>query len=210
MADDQVEVMRSLGFERFSLVGHHRGARVAHRLTLDHPEAVQRVALLDIVPTDYVFAHVDQALATAYFHWFLFAQPAPLPERLVEPNAGWFLHRILGAFGSSGDIYDPEALAEYERCFVDPAAIHACCEDYRAAATIDLEHHAQDDGRRIECPVLLLWGSRSVVGALYDPVAVWNEYATDVRGHALDAGHFLVDERPTDTLAAVCDFLDTP
>ncbi len=208
MALDQVEAMRSLGFERFALVGHDRGARVAHRLVLDHSDAVERVALLDIVPTTYVYAHVDRALATAYYHWFLFIQPEPLPERLIEPDAISFLHSSLGSFGSTTEAYTPEALAEYERCFDDPAMIHALCEDYRAAASIDLEHDAHDRERRIDCPVLLLWGARGVVGALYDPLAVWRNYATDVHGQALDAGHFLVEERPRQTLAALRDFLD--
>ena len=166
------------------------------------------MAILDVVPTDYVYGHVDRALATAYFHWFLFIQPEPLPEQLIEPNAISFLHWALGSFGSAADAYAPEALAEYERCFDDPAMIHALCEDYRAGASIDLEHDAQDRHRRIDRPVHLIWGGRSVVGALYDPVAVWRDYATNVQGQALDAGHFLVEERPVETLAALRDFLN--
>jgi haloacetate dehalogenase len=207
MAGDQLEVMRALGFDRFALVGHDRGARVAHRLVRDHPAAVERLALLDILPTDHVYGHVDRALATAYYHWFLLIQPEPLPERLLEPNAIAFLHWSLGSFGSAGSAYAPEALAEYERCFADPAAIHALCEDYRAAASIDLEHDAADRGRRIECPLLLLWGAQGVVGGLSDPLAVWSDYAADVRGEALQAGHFLVEQRPAETLAALRDFL---
>jgi haloacetate dehalogenase len=207
MALDQVEVMRALGFERFTLIGHDRGARVAHRLVLDHPAAVERVALLDILPTAYVYGHVDRTLATLYYHWFLLIQPAPLPERLLEPNVIAFLHSSLGSFGSAGTAYAPEALAEYERCIADPAAIHALCEDYRAAASIDLEHDAADRARRIECPLLLLWGTQGVVGALSDPLAVWSDYAADLRGAGLEAGHFLVEQRPAETLAALRDFL---
>jgi haloacetate dehalogenase len=207
MALDQVELMRALGFERFALVGHDRGARVAHRLVLDHPAAVERVALLDILPTEYVYGHVDRRLATLYYHWFLLIQPEPLPERLLEPNATAFLHSVLGSFGSAGSSYAPEALAEYERCFAGPAAIHAVCEDYRAAASIDLEHDAADSERRIECPLLLLWGEQGVVGALSDPLAVWSDYAADLRGEGLQAGHFLVEQRPAETLAALRDFL---
>ena len=210
MALDQVEIMRALGFERFALVGHDRGARVAHRLVLDHPAAVERVALLDILPTEYVYGHVDRALATLYYHWFLFIQPEPLPERLLEPNATAFLHSFLGSLGSAGSAYAPEALAEYERCFAGPAAIHALCEDYRAAASIDLEHDAADRERRIECPLLLLWGQRGVVGALSDPLVVWSDYAADLRGEGLQAGHFLVEQRPDETLAALRDFLGAP
>jgi haloacetate dehalogenase len=210
MARDQVEVMRALGFERFALVGHDRGARVAHRLVLDHPAAVGRVTLLDILPTEYVYGHVDRRLATLYYHWFLLIQPEPLPERLLEPNATAFLHAVLGSFGSAGSAYAPEALAEYERCFAGPAAIHAVCEDYRAAASIDLEHDAADSERRIECPLLLLWGEQGVVGALSDPLAVWGRYAADLRGAGLEAGHYLVEQRPAETLAALRDFLGPP
>jgi haloacetate dehalogenase len=206
MAQDQVEVMRELGFERFALVGHDRGARVAHRLVLDHPEAVERVALLDIIPTDYVYAHVDRALATAYFHWFFLILPEPMPEKMIQPVAVDFLRWSLGAFAGP-HIFDPEAMSEYERCFNDPSTIHGLCEDYRAAAGIDLLHHAEDRDRRIPCPVQLLWGARSVVGTLYDPLEVWREYASDVRGAALDAGHFLAEERPEETLGALQGFL---
>jgi haloacetate dehalogenase len=207
MAQDQLEVLGALGFDRFALVGHDRGARVAHRLVLDHPQAVERVALLDILPTEYVYGHVDRALATLYYHWFFLIQPAPFPELLLEPNAIAFLHASLGSFGSAGSAYAPEALAEYERCFADPAAIHALCEDYRAAASIDLEHDAADRDRRIECPLLVLWGAHGVVGGLSNPLAVWREYATDVRGEALEAGHFLVEQRPAQTLVALRNFL---
>jgi haloacetate dehalogenase len=207
MAADQIEVMQALGHEHFALVGHDRGARVAHRLVRDHPQAVARVALLDIVPTDHVYANVDRALAFAYFHWFLLPLPEPIPERMIEPSAREFLHFVLGGYGGGLDTYAPEALAEYERCFADPAAIHAMCEDYRAAASIDLVHDAEDRDRPITCPTLVLWGARSVVGQLYDPIDVWRTYATDVRGHAVDSGHFVVEERPHETLAALREFL---
>ena len=207
MANDQVEVMRALGHERFALVGHDRGARVAHRLVRDHPEAVERVALLDIVPTDHVYANVDRALASAYFHWFFLPLPEPIPEQMIEPTAMAFLRLFLGSLGSSLDIYAPDALAEYERCFADPATIHGLCEDYRAGASIDLVHDAEDRERLIACPLLLLWGAHGVVGRLYDPLKVWRTYATDVRGRPLDAGHFLVEERPEATLAALRAFL---
>lgn len=206
MAADQVAVMDQLGHNVFSVVAHDRGARVTHRMLLDHPETVTRAALLDIVPTKYVYDHTDQALATAYFHWFFFIQPAPLPELMMEPSAALLLKAFLGAFDGT-DCYDPAAMAEYERCFATPEAIHAMCEDYRAAASIDLVHDAADGGRKVECPLLILWGTRGVVGQLYEPLEVWRQYAGDVRGHGIDAGHFLAEERPDETLAALDEFL---
>lgn len=207
MARDQVEVMRELGHDHFAVVGHDRGARVAHRLVRDHPSVVNRVAFLDIVPTDHVYAHVDRALATAYFHWFFFPLPEPVPEQMIEPSATSVLHFLLGSLTGDMGFYAPEAVTEYERCFADPATIHGLCEDYRAAASIDLVHDAADRGILIDCPVLLLWGSRSVVGALYDPIDVWADYATDLRGLALDAGHFLAEELPHETFEALRSFL---
>jgi haloacetate dehalogenase len=142
MAADQVELMRALGFARFRLAGHDRGARVAHRLCLDHPDAVEQVALLDISPTATMYARTDKAFATAYFHWFFLIQPFDFPETLIGANAVYILRRMLGGLGGGLASFDPRALAEYERCFADPATIHATCEDYRAAASIDLEHDA--------------------------------------------------------------------
>jgi haloacetate dehalogenase len=206
MATDQIEVMKALGHERFMFIGHDRGARVGHRLALDHPGAVERLGLLDIVPTSFVYANTDRRLATAYFHWFFLIQAEPLPERLIGGDPLFILRRFL-AFSGGLDGYAPEALAEYERCFVDPATIHAMCEDYRAGAGIDLEHDEADRNRKIERPVLILWGTRGAVGALYEPLDVWRSFATDVRGHAIEAGHYLVEERPDDTFAALASFL---
>jgi haloacetate dehalogenase len=206
MATDQIEVMKALGHERFSVIGHDRGARVGHRLALDHPGAVERLGLLDIVPTSFVYANTERRLATLYFHWFFLIQSEPLPERLIGGDPLFVLRRFL-SFSGGLDGYAPAALAEYERCFVDPAAIHAMCEDYRAGAGIDLEHDEADRHRKVECPVLILWGARGAMGALYEPLEVWRSFATDVRGHAIDAGHFLVEERPDDTFAALASFL---
>jgi haloacetate dehalogenase len=206
MAGDQVAVMQALGHEEFSLVGHDRGARVGHRMLLDHPDKVSRAALLDIVPTKYVYEHTDRALATAYFHWFMFIQPAPLPEMMIEPASSTLLEAFLGIYGGS-DFYAPEAVAEYQRCFSEPATIHGMCEDYRAAAGIDLAHDEEDSARLVSCPLLVVWGSRGVVGKLYDPIPVWSDYASDVTGHAIDAGHFLAEERPEEVLQALYDFL---
>lgn len=207
MAADQVAVMRELGFDRFAVIGHDRGARTAHRMALDHPAAVERVAVLDILPTLHVYDNVDRRLATAYYHWFLFIQPAPLPETLIGADPRFYLHSLLGGWGSGLDAFTPEALAEYERCFVDADARHAMMEDYRAGASIDLEHDRADLARRVEAPMLALWGSRSVVGGSGDVLGVWRDRGTDVQGAAVDAGHFLVEERPAETLEELTAFL---
>ena len=158
MAADQAEVMEALGFGSFAVVGHDRGGRVAHRMALDHPERVTKLVVLDIVPTHYVFATADKELATVYYHWFFLIQPYDLPERLIGTDPDYFLGKKLGGWGTGIEVFAPEAYAEYERCFRDPKTVHASCEDYRAAATIDLEHDEADRGRRIECPLLALWG----------------------------------------------------
>jgi haloacetate dehalogenase len=209
MAADQVALMRSLGHERFAVIGHDRGARVTHRMALDAPEAVTRLAVLDILPTLHVYDHVDRQLATAYYHWFFYIQPYDVPERLIAGDPIGYLHTVLGRFGGRVDAFAPEALAEYERVFADPDARHAMMEDYRAGASIDLEHDRADVGRRVEAPLLAMWGTRGVVGRGPDnPVAVWREHATDVTGVGLDAGHYLVEERPEETLAALERFLE--
>jgi haloacetate dehalogenase len=206
MASDQLEVMHALGFDGFSVVGHDRGGRVGHRLALDHPERVTRLAVLDIVPTHHVFASVDRAMASAYYHWFFLSQPFDLPERLIGADPGYYLRRKIGGWGTGLHVFAPEALAEYERCF-DAATIHASCEDYRAAAGIDLVHDEEDRARRLEMPVLALWGERSFVGGAYDVLDVWRGYALDVRGHALASGHYLAEERPSETAEALLEFL---
>ncbi|MHA6785117.1 alpha/beta fold hydrolase [Pseudonocardia saturnea] len=208
MAADQVGLMRALGHEQFAVVAHDRGARVAHRMALDHPAAVTRVALLDILPTLHVYDHVDRALATAYYHWFFLIQPADLPERLISADPIAYLHSLLGGWGSGLGSFDPVALAEYERCFADADARHAMIEDYRAGASIDLEHDRADLDRRVTAPLLALWGARSVVGhSPVDPLDVWRERGDDVRGATVDAGHFVAEERPAETLAALRGFL---
>lgn len=211
MAADQVGLMRHLGFETFALVGHDRGARVAHRLCLDHPEVVSRVALLDIVPTRHVFTHVDRAMAQAYYHWFFLSQDSDLPEHLIGADPGYWVRRKLAQWsGAAGiDAFAPEAVEEYVRCFSDPSVIRASCEDYRAGASIDLEHDELDAaaGRRVACPTLVLWGAEGFVGKAYDVVPAWNKYAADVRGEALNCGHFLAEEDPEGTLTALHDFL---
>ena len=207
MAVDQVELVRALGFARFRLAGHDRGARVAHRLCLDHPRAVESVAMLDISPTRIMYGHTDKAFATAYYHWFFLIQPFDLPERLIGADPVYYLRRKLAGWSSGLENFDSRALAEYERCFRDPATIHATCEDYRAAATIDLEHDAADADARIDCPLLALWGTKGVVNRLFDPIADWKSAARDVRGKALPSGHFLAEEAPDETLAELLAFL---
>ncbi len=210
MAEDQVEVMRALGFDSFAVVGHDRGARVGHRMALDHPDRVTKLAVLDIIPTREVFARVDKKLATAYYHWFFFIQPYDLPETLIGADPGYYLRKKLGGWGTSLETFAPEALAEYERCFKDPRTIHASCEDYRAAASIDLIHDEADaeEGRKVECPLLALWGAAGVMERLYDVEEVWREYARDVRGKPVDAGHFLAEERPGETARELLAFLE--
>jgi haloacetate dehalogenase len=211
MAADVAALMRELGHERYAVVGHDRGARVTHRLALDHAGAVERAAVLDVLPTTHVYGHVDRRLATAYYHWFFYLQPEPVPERLIAGDPVGYLHSLLGGWGSAAlDAYSPAQLAEYERCFADPATRHAMLEDYRAGASVDLAHDEADAaaGHRVTCPLLVLWGSKGVVGTGPDDVlAVWRERADDVTGQAVDAGHFLVDERPAETVAALRAFL---
>jgi haloacetate dehalogenase len=208
MAGDQAAVMESLGFDSFAVVGHDRGGRVAHRMALDYPDRVTKLAVLDIVPTRHIFETVGKELATAYYHWFFYIQPYDLPETLIGGNPSYYLRKKLGGWGTSLETFTQEALAEYERCF-DTATIHASCEDYRAAASIDLTHDGkdQDEGHKVECPLLALWGGRGVMERLYDVEAVWREYATDVRGKPLDAGHFLAEERPRETILELKEFL---
>jgi haloacetate dehalogenase len=208
MAADQVAVMVSLGFDSFAVVGHDRGGRVGHRMALDYPDRVTKLAVLDIVPTRHVYSTVDRDLATAYYHWFFFIQPFDLPETLIGADPVYYLHKKLGGWGTPLETFAPETLAEYERCF-DAATIHASCEDYRAGASIDLVHDAEDRemGRTVECPLLALWGGRGVMEKTYDVQAVWREYATYVRGESLDAGHFLAEERPKETTRELRTFL---
>ena len=197
MAADQVALMRALGHETFFLAGHDRGGRVAHRLAVDHPEAVRRIAVLDIAPTLAMYEQTTDAFARAYWHWFFLILPAPVPEKMIGADP-LFLLRAKMASGSAGlKPFAPEAWAEYERCFT-PEMIHASCEDYRAAASIDLEHDRADRtaGRRVRAPLLALWGAHGVVEKCFNPMDEWRRVADDVRGHSLPAGHYLPEEVP--------------
>jgi haloacetate dehalogenase len=206
MARDQVEAMAALGFTHFMVAGHDRGGRVAHRMALDHAQAVTKIAVLDIVPTLKVFDTVNQRVATSYFHWFFLIQPHDFPERLIGNDPDYYLLSRLTRWGSDQSAFAPEAIAEYLRCFKDPASIHATCEDYRAAASIDLQHDRADLNQKVSCPLLALWGGRGLVGAAYDALACWRERAANVQGHALDSGHFLPEEAPEATYAALKQF----
>ncbi|WP_267427841.1 alpha/beta hydrolase [Methylobacterium sp. GC_Met_2] len=207
MAADAVAVMRALGHDRFAVVGHDRGGRVAHRLALDHAEAVERIALFDIAPTATMYTRTDKAFATRYFWWFFFIQPHPLPETLIGADPEYFLrHHIEGQSKTPGST-PPDLFAEYLRCYADPACRHAICEDYRAAAGIDLEHDAADADARVTAPLLALWGAKGVVGQTYDVLETWREKATDVSGRALECGHTLQEERPEEVFREVSAFL---
>lgn len=207
MAQDQVEVMHALGFPRFAVVGHDRGGRVAHRMALDHGNAVARLAVLDIAPTATMYARTDKAFATRYFWWFFLIQPFDLPERLIGADPEYFLRKHIEGQTKTQGATSEAILQEYLRCYRDPATRHAICEDYRAAATIDLTHDAEDAGRKVDAPLLALWGAKGTVGALYDVLATWREKAVDVTGRALDCGHTVQEEAPNEVLDALLPFL---
>ena len=207
LARDQVAVMRRLGFEPFCVAGHDRGARCAYRLALDHPERVRKLAVLDIVPAGEAFRRADAAFALGFWVWSFLAAPDGLPERLIGADPQLLLDHMLDSWSATPNAFPAAVRAEYLRAFRDPATLHAICEEYRAAATLDYRHDEADRGRRrIGCPVLALWSGRGALAAWYDPLAIWREWADDVRGHALDCGHFLPEEAPDETYAALRDF----
>ncbi|HJS10199.1 alpha/beta hydrolase [Sphingopyxis sp.] len=207
MAADQVAVMATLGFGRFDVVAHDRGARVAHRMALDHPDRVARLVLLDIAPTATMYAQTNREFATRYFWWFFLIQPFDLPERMIAADPDHFLDRHLAGQIRVEGALDPRVVAEYRRCYRDPATRHAICEDYRAAASIDLDHDAAGSDRRIEAPLLLLWGEYGTVGTLFDVMESWQSKARDVRGRALPCGHSPQEETPELLLAELAAFL---
>jgi haloacetate dehalogenase len=207
MAQDQVEVMRALGFDRFLVVGHDRGARVAHRMALDHAQAVQKVVVLDIVPTRTMYSRVSRDFAKSYYHWFFLLRPEPIPETMIGANPRFYLEQHMGTRFAGLSAFAPEAMAEYLRCFSDPATIHASCEDYRAAESIDLEHDEADIARKIECPLLALWGEKGTVHRCFEPLEDWRERAADVRGRPLPCGHYIPEEAPAELLAELVKFL---
>ncbi len=209
MARDQAGLMHHLGFTQFQLVGHDRGARVSHRLALDHPGAVTRLAVLDIVPTRHVLHNVTLTMAASYYHWFFLPARRGIPEHMIGADPGYWIRSIVGPLLGRGASLEPAVMDDYIRCFSDPGTIAGSCADYRSAVTADLVHDDETfaAGHKIDCPVLALWGAQSFVGREYEPLAVWREYAPDVRGEALPTGHFLPEEAPALVTAALRDFL---
>jgi haloacetate dehalogenase len=197
MATDQVGLMRQLGHDAFFVVGHDRGGRVAHRMAVDHPDAVRAIAVLDIAPTLAMYEQTTEDFARAYWHWFFLILPAPVPEKMIGADPAFLLRAKMGAASAGLKPFTPEAWSEYERCFT-PEMIHASCEDYRAAASIDLEHDRADrnGGRRVRAPLLALWGAHGVVERCFKPMDEWRRVADDVRGHSLPGGHYLPEELP--------------
>lgn len=206
MAADQVHVMRHLGFERFDVCGHDRGGRVAHRMVLDHPECIGRLAVLDIVPTYKIYTETDRQIAEDYYHWFFLIQPFDYPERMIGHDVPYYLSKKMGKFSFGGEVFTEAAKAEYLRCFSDPATIHASCEDYRAGATTDLDHDKADLATRISVPLLVLWGEKGAMERNYDVLEAWRDRASDVQGKALNCGHYLAEEQPDETASALEDF----
>ena len=205
-ARDQIELMESLGFRRFLVAGHDRGGRVGHRMALDHPDRVEKLAVLDIVPTHKVFSTVDKEIATGYYHWFFLIQGNGLPETLIGHDPGYYLQAKLRQWAGDANAFDRRAMQEYIRCFSDPACIHASCEDYRAAASVDLTHDEADMDRKLQCPLLVLWGEKGLMERHYDVRATWRERASDVRGRKLACGHFLAEEKPKETMTELLSF----
>ena len=209
MAQDQVEVMAALGFDRFYAAGHDRGARVLHRMCLDHPQKVARAAIIDIVPQHYLYNHVTRAWATFSWHWFFNIQPFDLPEKMMGADPDWFIKKKLAKTEQGLSFFDPAALADFMRCFRNPETIHAICEDYRAGAGIDLEMDEADlkAGRKIACPLLLLWGATGGVGRNQNSMEIWPRYASDIRaGKVLPSGHYVNEEAPEETYAELRAF----
>jgi len=198
MARDAVEVMRRLGHERFQVLAHDRGARVAHRLALDHPQAVERLLLLDIAPTLAMYRHTSEAFARAYWHWFFLIQPPPLPEALIDSDPRRYVRSVMGARHAGLAAFAPEALAEYERCAAIAGTAESICADYRASAGIDLAHDQadQDAGKRVTQPLRVLWGEHGAVGRCFEVPALWRAAATDFSGRALPCGHYIAEEAP--------------
>lgn len=209
MAGDQVCLMRHLGFGRFHMIGHDRGGRTAHRMALDHPRTVASLALLDIVPTYTMFMDTNRKVASAYWHWYFLSQPAPFPERMIGYDPDFFYETCLAGWGAMklAD-FDPDMLAEYRRAWRDPAMIHASCCDYRAGATVDLEHDTEDRGRKVECPSLVFHGADGYMAKLFDIAATWRECLADMSVASLPGGHFFIDQYPKETADILLAFLD--
>ena len=208
MAQDMVEVMDFFSYKKFFVAGHDRGARVTHRLALDYPEKIKKACVMDIAPTHHMFKTTDQNFATGYYHWFFLIQPNGLPEHMIGCDPAYYLTEKLNRWGASEALSEDEAMSEYIRCFSNPETIHASCEDYRAAASIDLDHDEEDMDKTIQCPLLVLWGAKGFVHRSYDVLSVWRERARLVEGRALDSGHFLPEEAPIAVGEELIQFYD--
>lgn len=203
MARDQIELMKHLGFTRFDVVSHDRGARTAHRMVLDHPDLVRSIALLDILPTLDVWRTMDDWLAKRYYHWLFLSQLGDMPQKLINSDPIMFLHTALAGLSGKKEPFDPLALAEYERAAKNPDVVAAWCGDYSEAATTDIDHDSADMGRTSDIPCLVLWGSQGAVAHHVDPLMSWQAWFPKAEGHAIDAGHFLVEEKPTEVLKSL-------
>ena len=207
MAFDQNELMKKLGFDKYYLVGHDRGGRVAHRMAVDYQENIKKLSVLDIVPTSHVFDNTSALLARRYYHWFFLIQTFPHPETMIGKDPEYYIRSKLKMWGSNNDYLTEDIINEYLRCFT-PETIHASCEDYRAGASIDLVHHKEDAGKKIICPLQVLWGVKATVEELYDPIKVWKDWADNVEGESIDCGHFLPEEKPIETYESIYKFLN--
>lgn len=209
MAQDMVSLMQTLGFSRFKVLAHDRGARVTHRMLVDHPMTVERATLLDISPTLAMYEQTNMDFARAYFHWFFLIQREPLPETMIEANPEFFIEKMMGNRHAGLAAFAPEALAEYRRCIHLPGIAHAICEDYRAGATIDLEHDRADReaGRKVLQPLQVLWGENGVIEKCFRPLEDWARVAVDIRGGSVPCGHYIPEEAPDALLAAALPFL---
>ncbi|MDY0265106.1 MAG: alpha/beta hydrolase [Sulfurospirillum cavolei] len=211
MAQDNVRVMKKLGIAKFHLVGHDRGARVAHRLILDHPEKVSTCTLMDILPTYDMYEETNREFATKYWHWFFYIQKFPFPERALSVDPAFFIHfNLTNKVGpKAAKRFPKEVLDDYIRCYGNPACVHGICEDYRASASIDLEHDKVDRDKRIKTPLLILWGTDGVVGKIWNVLEGWKQYADNVSGFAVpECGHFVPEEQPQICLEAIAAFFE--
>lgn len=208
MSQDMIEVMSYLGHQEFFVAGHDRGARVTHRMALDHPRRIKKACVMDIAPTHHMFKTTDQNFATAYYHWFFLIQPNGLPEHMIGADPAYYLTEKLNRWSGPNAVFADGAIGEYLRCFSKPETIHASCEDYRAAASIDLEHDEVDMNKKVQCPLLVLWGKKGFVHRAYDVLEIWRDRAEQVEGKGIDCGHFLPEEAPAQVFEELLLFFE--